>query len=220
MKLTIFKPNPSGNGGLISLKVGMTKNDKKDLWSKTLFVEFVPQKGWDSSKKTGSFDVDKKRIVAINTSEAGEMLYTMDTKAPFQNYHQSGDRSCWIKFAHFDKKRTNGREGDKGFWQGTVDNFAIGYSEKGANVNIPISSGEARELKLLLEAFIKESMALDAKEEERKFKSKAKTQEKEKSDPEGDFPESEEEESDGGGADDGSDDIPFAQFWEHSPMPL
>lgn len=109
MKLTIFKPNPSNKGGFVSLKVATTKNNKKDVWEKTLFAEFVPQKSWSESSKTGSFDANKRRTVALNVSEAGEMLNSMRFAVPFQNYHQSGDKSCWVKFLPY-KKTQEGRK--------------------------------------------------------------------------------------------------------------
>jgi len=179
MQYTVFKPNKSNTGGRVQLKVAMTKNEKKDLWSKVLFAEFVPQKTWEESSQTGSFDYTKKRIISINTGEAGEILYSIQNNVPFQNYHKSGERSCWVKFLPFSRPRTVGKEGDKGYWSGQVNNFAFGYNEKGVGVNVPISSGEAQELKLLLESFIKESMALEAKEEERKFKARSKDSTKE-----------------------------------------
>ncbi len=179
MQYTVFKPNPKNTGGLLNLRIANTKNNKKEAWEKTLFAEFIPQKGWNEEKKTGSFDVSKKRTIAINIGEAGEILHSMEKSVPFQNYHQSGDRSCWVKFAPFDRSRSFGKEGDKGFWQGNVTNFALGYSEKGQGVNIPLTPGEAYNVKLLLESYIKESMAIDAKEADKKFKKKEGSNQKE-----------------------------------------
>jgi len=178
MEYTIFKPNPKNTGGLVKLRIANTKNKKDDTWKKTLFAEFVPQKGWNESSKTGGFDSSKKRTIAINVGEAGEILHSIDKNVPFQNYHKSGNNSCWVKFAPFEKQRSFGKEGDKGFWQGEVTNFAIGYSENGKGVNIPLTPGEAFSLKLLLESYIKESMAIDAKESDKKFKERSKNAEK------------------------------------------
>ena len=175
MQYTVFKPNHKNTGGLLNLKVAMVKNNKKDAWEKTLFAEFVPQRGWNEKTRSGNFDPSKKRIVAINVGEAGEFLHCMQENIPFQNYHQSGDRSCWIKFAPYLSNRVFGKEGDKGFWKGTVNNFAIGYSEKGQGVTVSLTPGEAYNVKLLLESYIKESMAIDAKEAEKKFKASQKS---------------------------------------------
>lgn len=184
MQLTIFKPNPNSTGGLVKLRIAKLKNDKKDVWERVLFAEFVPQKGWNDSNKSGSFDSTKKRTIAINITEAGEILHSMEKEVPFQNYHKSGDRSCWVKFAPFNKKRTFGQEGEKGFWEGQVANFALGYSEKGKGVSIPITPGEAFNLKMLLESYIKESMAIDAKEADKQFKERENAPKKEpKKDP-------------------------------------
>ena len=203
MQQTVFKPNPKNTGGLLTLKIAMTKNDKKDLWSKVLFAEFIPQKSWNDSTKTGSFEASKRRVVAINPNEAGEILYSIDRNVPFQNYHQSEKGSCWVKFIPYTRERKVGKEGDKSYWVGNVDNFAFGYSEKGAGVNIPFTSGEAQELKLLLESYIKESMALDAKEQERKFKAKGKETAKD------DEPSSSEEEDLNETQEEEDDSIPF-----------
>lgn len=200
MQYTVFKPNPKNTGGLVNLRVANTKNEKKDSWEKTLFAEFVPQKSWNDQNKSGSFDSSKKRTIAINVSEAGEFLSCMEKNVPFQNYHKSGDRSCWVKFAPFDKKRTFGQEGERGYWEGQVTNFALGYSEKGKGVSIPLTPGEAFALKLLLESFIKESMAIDAKEADKKFKENKKESPKQK--------EEKEEESEEEFLDD-DEDVPF-----------
>ena len=216
MTYTVFKPNPKGSGGLVNLRIATTKNKKTDSWEKVLFAEFLPQKSWNDATKSGSFDPTKKRTIAINIGEAGEMLYSVKKNVPFQNYHKSGDRSCWVKFIPYPRKREVGKEGDKTHWTGDVDNYAFGYSEKGGGVNIPLSSGEAEVFCLLLESYIKESMALDAKEQDKKFKNKGKDSPK---DEESETPEENEEDL-GGGADDGNDDIPFSQFWKHSPLPL
>lgn len=205
MQYTLFKANKNNTGGRVQIKIAMPpKNEKKDLWTKVLFAEFVPQKTWDESTQTGSFDYSKKRTVSINKAEAGEILYSIQNNVPFQNYHKSGERSCWVKFLPFSRSRTVGKEGEKGYWSGQVNNFAFGYNEKGVGVNVPISSGEAQELKLLLESFIKESMALESKEEERKSKAREKGSPKnqvtEPLQEEDDFNETQE---------DDSDDLPF-----------
>lgn len=200
MQLTVFKPNPKNTGGLVNLRIATTKNQKTESWEKTLFAEFVPQKGWSESTKSGNFDASKKRSIAINVSEAGEILYSMEKEVPFQNYHKSGDRSCWVKFAPFNKKRTFGQEDEKGFWEGQVANFALGYSEKGKGVSVPLTPGEAFNLKLLLESYIKESMAIDAKEAEKRYKDREKTSVKNKKEEV-----SEEEQEDG----EDFDDVPF-----------
>jgi hypothetical protein len=174
MNYTVFKPNPKNTGGLVNLRIATTKNNKKDVWEKVLFAEFIPQKGWNEATKSGSFDASKKRSIAINIGEAGEMLYSVKRNVPFQVYHKSGERSCWVKFIPFPRKREVGKEGDKTHWVGEVDNYAFGYSEKGGAVNIPLSSGEAEVFCLMLESYIKESMALDAKESDKRFKSKGK----------------------------------------------
>ena len=203
MNYTVFKPNPKSSGGLVNFRIATTKNKKTDSWEKVLFAEFLPQKSWNDATKSGSFDPTKKRAVAINIGEAGEMLYSVKRNVPFQNYHKSGDRSCWVKFIPYPRKREVGKEGDKTHWTGDVDNYAFGYSEKGGGVNIPLSSGEAEVFCLLLESYIKESMALDAKEQDKKFKNKDKpSQSNEETEEEKEEePESEE--------DDENDQIPF-----------
>jgi hypothetical protein len=205
MQYTVFKPNPKNTGGLVNLRIATTKNNKKDVWEKVLFAEFLPQKGWNDATKSGSFDASKKRSIAINVGEAGEMLYSVKRNVPFQNYHKSGDRSCWVKFIPYSRKREVGKEGDKTHWVGEVDNYAFGYSEKGVSVNIPLTSGEAEVFCLMLESYIKESMALDAKESDKKFKSKGKDS------PKDEEPETEQEEEDSNDnvEDDDSSDIPF-----------
>lgn len=179
MLYTLFKPNPSSSGGLAKFKISKTKRD--DTWEVVLFVEFVPQKGWNAERKLGSFDPEKKRFIALNPTEAGEIIHSIETNIPFQSYHKSGDKGCWIKFGSFQKTRTFGRSGDKGFWQGKTNNFAIGISEPGTSISVPIEPGEARCLVQLLSSYIKESMAINAKEEERKFKETKKNFDKPKS---------------------------------------
>lgn len=204
MRYTVFKPNPKNSGGLVNFHLSKLKDKKSGDWKSALFAEFVPQKGWNDDKKVGSFDPEKKRFVLINVGEAGEILHTMKTGIPFQNYHDSGDRSCWVKFASYETTRKFGRKEDKGYREDKVVNFAIGVSEKGNNVNVPLTPGEAEAIRLLLESYIKESMAIDAKEHDKKFK---KTQEKKSDDSVEDTEEQEEEEDDVVEEDDS--DIPF-----------
>lgn len=169
MKLTIFKPSPKNNGGLVNFRVTQTKA-KDDSWKSALFAEFVPQKGWNAEKRTGSFDPEKKRFVLINVGEAGEILHTMKTGIPFQNYHDSGDKSCWVKFGAYETTRKFGRQGDKGYREDKITNYAIGVSEKGNSISVSLTPGEAENFRILLESYIKESMAIDAKEHDKKFK--------------------------------------------------
>jgi len=204
MNYTVFKPNPKNTGGLVNLRIATTKNKKTDSWEKVLFAEFLPQKSWNDTTKSGSFDSTKKRAIAINIGEAGEMIYSVKKNIPFQNYHKSGDRSCWVKFIPYLRFREVGKEGDKSHWTGQVDNYAFGYSEKGGGVNIPLTSGEAEVFCLLLESYIKESMALDAKEQDRKFKKGKDSPKDEEVEPV-----QEEEEDFNEPQEDDSDDLPF-----------
>lgn len=207
MNYTIYKPNPKNTGGLANFKTAKVKNQKKDMWESILFVEFVPQKGWNDEKKTGSFDADKKRFVAINVAEAGEFLYSMQERKQFQNYHKSGERACWVKFGHYNTKRkiSQGQGKDDLFFE--VDNFVIAVSEKGNNVSVPISAGEGQVLKLLLESYIKESMALTASEESKKFKASQKGGSEKEEDETSDEDPEENSEEDGDEYED--DGIPF-----------
>ena len=175
MNYTIFKPNPNSNGGLVNLKVAKTKSTKKNVekWEKTLFAEFVPQKGWNSESKTGSFNPDGKRFVAISVGEAGEILHSIKTSIPFQSYHKS-DNPVWIKFGAFQKDRKFGREEDKGYRVDKVNNFALGVSGNDLNISVPLSCGEAEVIKVFLRKFIEEALTLEASEQERIFKDNKK----------------------------------------------
>ena len=70
------------------------------------------------------------------------------------------------------------------------------------SVNVPLSSGEAEVFCLMLESYIKESMALDAKESDKKFKGRGKESNKEES-------ETVEEDEEDQSEDDDDSSIPF-----------
>ena len=173
MQYTIYKPSPSSKGGLVKFYTNKVKNKKDDVWEEVMFAEFVPQKGWDASKRVGSFDPTKKKIVAFTPSEIGEFLYTFDSKLEFNTYHKHGDNGTWIKLVHFDGKRN--------VWDNKlkkkVDVCIPRFGFTVGDIKVPVEMGEVNALKVLFTSFIKEKMAIDGKESARKFKEYKKTQE-------------------------------------------
>lgn len=163
MNYTVFKPSGTNKGARISFNTSKVKNNK-DRWQERLFVELVPQKGFNQEKQVAVFDYANKKSVMINPTEAGEMLHTILTGIPFQTYHKNGDSGVWIKFAPWTKKRQFGQEGSKGHRVDTVSDIAFGLTGKDIFISASLSCGECQCLKVLLESYIKQAMAIDASE--------------------------------------------------------
>lgn len=201
MNYTVFKPNTKNSGGILKFRVSTVKNEKKDIWEERLFVELVPQNGWNEKTKTGSFDASSKKFVMLNTNEAGEILHAIETKIPFETYHKSGDSGTFIKFAPFVSKRKFGKEGMTGHRVDDVFNFAFGIVGD-LKLSVSLAPGEVFALKVFLEKFIVSSCSLAGKEEDRKFKQGQKKENKKQKEEtvstEGDEVE-----------DDEDDDVPF-----------
>jgi len=169
MRYTVYKPNPRNTGSLATFSIGETKN-KKDEWEKTLFIEFIPQKNWNAEKHTGQFDYEKKKFVAINVGEAGEMIHSLKSGVPFQNFHKSAKGTSVIKVGFWDKERSVGQEGQKGYWKGTIRAAAVGVSYSGNNVTVPLEPGEQEVVVRVLEAYIKQALAQDSANEKKRRK--------------------------------------------------
>ena len=150
MHYTIFKPNAKSTGGLGSFRVAQTK--KGDDWVAQLFIELVPQSGWDAAKRVGSFDNSKKKCIMLNAGEAGEMINSINKRVEWKSFHKSGDTSTQISF---------------GPWEQTM---VLSVNSDGKQNRIGATIGELECLKILLEHFIKTSLSLSAKNNDRKFK--------------------------------------------------
>lgn len=170
MKYTVFKANPKSTGAIANLRTSKLKNDKKNVWEERLFLEMLPQKGWNDSNKTGSFDPDKKQTVMINPTEAGDMVNTILNGIPFDAYHQSGDGpGKGIKLAPFKGKRKfKTKDGEK---EVEIQKFGLQLAGKGFSISAPLDPGEVQCLRVLLENYIKNAIGLDASEESKKYKS-------------------------------------------------
>ncbi len=174
MRHTIYKPNPKVTGGLATFSIGETKN-KKDEWEKTLFIEFVPQKGWNAEKHKGSFDHENKKFVAISVAEAGEFIHSIRTGIPYANFHKSAKGTSVVKVGSYTQERKVGQEGQKGYWKGEIRNVAVGVSFNSKSINIPLAPGEQEVILILLDAYIKQSIAQDASNEKKRRKTRENT---------------------------------------------
>lgn len=169
MNYTVFKPKGANKGARVSFNTSKLKNSKGE-WQERLFVEFVPQKGFNSEKNVAVFDYSNKKSVMVNPSEAGEMIHTISTGIPFQTYHKNGESGVWIKFAPWQKKREFGQKGKTGHRIDEVSEFSIGISGSYVFIAISLSCGEVQCLRVLLESYIKQAMAIDASELAKKMK--------------------------------------------------
>jgi len=169
MRYTVYKPNPKVTGSLATFAIGDTKN-KKEEWEKTLFIEFIPQKSWNAEKHSGQFDYENKKIVAINIGEAGEIIHSLKSGTPFQNFHKSAKGTSVVKVGFWDKDRSVGQEGQKGFWRGKIRAAAIGVSYNGQSVNVPLEPGEQEVIVHLLEGYIKQAITQDSSNEKKRRK--------------------------------------------------
>lgn len=165
---TIFKPNAKSSGGLASFRVSQTKKGE-DLVAQ-LFVELVPQSGWDAGKRTGSFDNSKKKCVMFNIGEAGEMIACIKNGYPWQAFHKSASSSTQITFGPWKKTHEIGKQGGQGHWKGEKNDFVLSVYSDGVPNRITATAGEAECLLILLQDFVRTATVLDGKNHERKFK--------------------------------------------------
>ena len=167
MSYTIYKPNSKNTGGLASFRV--SKSEKGDDTIAQLFVEFVPQDGWDNDKKLGAFSKTDKKCVMFNVSEAGEMIACMKHSYPWQAYHSSGTVSTQITFGPWEKEHEVGKKGNAGHWKGKKNDWVLSVYSDGQRSGITMSAGEAEVVLKLLESFVTTALELNQANHDRRF---------------------------------------------------
>lgn len=172
MNYTIYKPNSKNSGSLASFRVS-EQETSKGLVAR-LFVELVPQSGWDQTNKTGSFDNSKKKSIVFNAGEAGELLGCINFSYPWTSFHKSGEVSTSIKFNPWPKEVVIGKEGEVGFWKGTKTDFVLSVSSAGEKKSVVFSSGEIQVFKVLLENFVKLHLVLEGENNKKRFEESQK----------------------------------------------
>ena len=166
MQYTLYKGNAKNTGSLASFRIAKTKN-KKDQWENVLFVEIVPQKGWNDSTKLATYNVEGKTVIAITVDEAGEFIHSFERNVPFNAFHKSQNATAVIKL----NSRTITRKIDD-TTSVEVLQYGLSVTKGGNKFWVSINAGEAEILKILLDAYIKQALALVAKNHDDDFKKK------------------------------------------------
>lgn len=167
MHYTVYKPNPKKTGFLGSFRVSKQKNN--DLWENKLFVEFVPQSGWDASKRLATWDAKNKKCIILNVSEAGELIHCIEHQVPWSSFHKSSESTTQIRFSVSEKNESVGQKGSANYWEGTKLNTCLSCTSNKNSFWITMNSGETRVLKTFLEHYIAQSLNLAGKNHSIKF---------------------------------------------------
>jgi len=151
MNIAIYKPNSKNTGCAFSFRVAT--HTKFPVF----YVNAILQHGWDDKKKTGSFlqnkDVEDKSIsFKLNEFELGEILSSIQTRIPWNAYHNFNDNTTTIKFAPWDKPRkVKTKDGEQTF---TAPAFGLVVTRNGnQNYRIALEPGEVEALKKLIDKY-------------------------------------------------------------------
>jgi hypothetical protein len=151
MKQTIFKPNSNNSGGMMALEISSDK-------SPNLYVNMVPQTGWDSNKKRGSFQNAKEKSVAfkLSESEAGDLIFAFRNGGVFHAYHTLNGKTTIINVnSKVERYGPKGSEVDRPRFSISVSAKDNGVEKK---VYLPIEAGEAECMAILLTEFVRRSL--------------------------------------------------------------
>lgn len=173
MNYTIYKPNPKNTGNLASFRVSETIKAETGEYQTQLFVEFVPQKSWDATKRVGSFDNEQKKCVMFNLTEAGELISCIENDYPWSAVHRANDVQTNITFQPWVKDHEVGQKDSKGYWKGKKTDFVLSVYSGGKSNRIVISVGEIQVVKRILIEYIRLSMETDTKNRKQYLKNKS-----------------------------------------------
>jgi hypothetical protein len=78
MGLSLFKPNAKNTGAALLASFN-SKGDKKGI-----FLELIPQTGWNEQTKNGSFKGGEKITVKFSPQEAAKFIHSLEYLKPFE----------------------------------------------------------------------------------------------------------------------------------------
>jgi len=100
-QIQFYKPTPSNKG--VAVSISFNPEDSG------IYVSFIKQFSWDSTKKTGSFKENKenpsaKKNVKFNDTEASGIIRAIEKETSWSTYHKFGnDSGASISFSPYIK---------------------------------------------------------------------------------------------------------------------
>lgn len=162
MKYALYKPNSNNSGAAFSFDSTHDKQGKPSL-----FISMVLQYSWDNKSKNGSFkgnakDPNKSSTIKISANEAGEIISSFRSRAPYSAFHKTSEKQSVINLTPWDKKRkTRGKDGD--VWS-EVPAWGLSVIQNSSQFfKLSIEAGEAMVIERLLIDYIDKCLNYTAK---------------------------------------------------------
>ena len=156
-RVSFYKPNSKNTGAAFSA----------NFKGNELYFNIVKQASWNEASRRASFkenvkNPQKSLSVKLNTTEAANIIYAIDTKGKYSTYHKSKSQNLNINFELMVDKQTNAEKG----YSLRILKEDLGNSVDKISFSMGFYFAEAVILRSYLEEFIKSSFFAQGKEVE------------------------------------------------------